>query len=928
MKDPGKSKSRFNFHTSTELAVKIVFFAAIIFALFILIHYSRADRMEPIVMDPVEFIEEWTVDDGNGNVFTTGRRYNAEKRYDKQFTITSYLPSDVKDNTFLCFQTGMDIRVYIGGELRRDYYEERDYAIPGENVKRFYLLIPLTEEDAGAEVRMERSPTIKNGQIVPETFVSTLGGIYALMMERYGLTFMLAEVVMIFSLVVIVVSVTMRFLYRHRIDMLYGALGIFVIAAWVMTNSFLYTFVFGHYHVDGIVNYLLCLMIPFGPLIYLNSVQHGRYRKSMTALMIISVVNCIFWSLLHFTRVYTFNDSLVYINIIMGLEALAAIALLIVDAVRGYTSEYRYTAIGFAGFLACSLIEIMYLLFLAPKYDELPMVAGLTFFLVFVVIQQVEDLRKAQAEKQRAIDLSEAKTKFLASMSHEIRTPINSILGMNEMILRENRDQVVNDYARSIKSSGKMLLMLVNDVLDFSRIEAGKLEITNGEFHLSDLLNDVLSMIGERAQEKDLELKTEMEGQIPDAIISDEFRIRQILINILSNGVKYTDEGSVTLSIGGEYEEENTFLLRFTIKDTGRGIRKEDQEHLFEAFSRADIRKNVSIEGTGLGLSIVKSILDSMNGSISVESAYGVGSAFRIALPVDVADKTPMDRRFMDRKPDTGNVEEVSEYHAPDARVLAVDDNQSNLTIVRLFLRQVDIEPDLCNSGQQAIDLCKKNKYDLILLDHMMPSPDGVETLHIIREDPDSLNRDTNAIVLTANAVAGSRQLYMDAGFADYLTKPIDNKLLEQTVRRFLPEDKIMTEKKEPAENPSEEKTVSPLRAKAETIEGLDYDDALFHCGGDESILQEVFEEIVVESTDRCIRMRNALKEKDLPTYRIEAHSIKSVMATVGLSALSERAKKNEFAARDGDLAFIESDAESFIDEYEDICQKIVSDVL
>jgi CheY-like chemotaxis protein len=376
-------------------------------------------------------------------------------------------------------------------------------------------------------------------------------------------------------------------------------------------------------------------------------------------------------------------------------------------------------------------------------------------------------------------------------MSHEIRTPINAILGMNEMIIRENKDGLINEYAQSVKSSGKMLLMLVNDVLDFSKIEAGKMEIAYSGFSMSLMLHDIMPMLKERADEKDLKLETRIVSDVPDGLISDEFRIRQILINIINNAIKYTDTGSVTLSVGGEYTGEDEFLLKFSIKDTGRGITEEDQKHLFEAFTRADVKKNRNIEGTGLGLAIVKSIVDSMGGEISVKSKYLEGSDFMIDIKTGIHDRTLLKDDFMEnRRNDDPEIMEC-DYLAPDASILAVDDNGMNLKIVKYFLNLAGIEPDLCNSGTKAAELCRQKKYDLILLDHMMPDPDGIETLKIIRNDEDSLNRETGSIVLTANALTDSRKTYMEAGFEDYLTKPLDAMLLVQTVKKYLPADKI-----------------------------------------------------------------------------------------------------------------------------------------
>lgn len=926
--------------------VKIVFVCMMLFSAVVFLEYVMRDEEGGVKIDEVEFIEHWTVVDGDGDTFETGRSYLAQKAYDKDFTIITNLPEQVENNTFLCFATGKNVKVYVGGELRKSFDERRDVKIPGGSVKRFYMLVPLKAGDAGAELRIERAATTRRGQIVPESFVGTLGGIYAYMMGHYGLTFMLAEVIQILSLVVIIVGFGMRIAYKRKINMLYGSLGIFIIASWIVTDSFLFPFVFGHYHIDGIINYMYCLMIPFGPAIYLNSIQHGRFNKSMAVIFILASVNAVIWPILHFAGIFPLYRALIYINAFLAVEAMVAFAILAVDIARGNTAEYKYTAIGFVGFILCGLYEIINLLFLAPSREELPMVVGLAFFLLFVVLQQVEDLRRTYAEKQRAIDLSQAKSRFLASMSHEIRTPINAILGMNEMILRENQDKVIQEYAAEIRSSGNMLLMLVNDVLDFSKIEAGKLEINEAGFQLSELLLDVLSLVKVRASEKNLMLSTEIRSEIPNGVIGDEFRIRQILINLLNNAVKYTDQGAVTLILGGEYKGEDQYLLHFIAKDTGRGIRKEDQENLFEAFSRADIRKNVNIEGTGLGLAIVKSIVDSMHGEIGVESEYGIGSQFWVKIPVHVVDKTPLTEESMEKRSAKDEKTNACDYVAPEANILAVDDNPSNLTIVKLFLKRTQVKADFCDGGEKAIEMCKRKKYDLILLDHMMPQPDGVETFHRIREDMDSLNRETPAIVLTANAVAGSRQMYLDMGFVDYLSKPLDSVLLEQTMKRFLPKEKIRGLESEKGDAPQKQNVTddesedlleflpqgasmdqeaeeSDLRSRLQTIDGLDYDALMMHCANDEGIAAEILADIAREGIGRCKKMRDVLRAEDYGQFGIEAHAVKGLMATIGLKEFSECAKKHEFAVKQGDIDFVRKNAEGFIRDYEALCGKL-----
>ncbi|MBO4338244.1 MAG: response regulator, partial [Lachnospiraceae bacterium] len=797
------------------LTVKVVMGVMLILNAFVFITYGIINRVDFGKDDPVRFIESWTVTDSAGNRITTGRDFVDEKLSNDNYSISATLPDDIRDNEYVFFYTFKDIEVYINGELRTDFVEKRDVNIPGGAIKTIYMMVPLEKADSGAGITLVRTSGVRTAQIVPETFISTRFGAFCYLMGQIGPSFLLAIVILIFSLVAFIVSLVLRFLYKLNISMTYGALGIAVIAVWIITDSLLFPIVFGMSYVNGLLNYLFCLMMPFAPAIYLNAIQKGRYKKSMSLLLLLSAANAVLWTTLHLTGVlYFYNDIVITAaNNVFVLLAVITIIILIADARKGNIVEYKYTFIGFMGFAICCIIELVLILMSSTYRDSLPMVMGLGIFLASIVIQQVSDLRRINIEKQHAIDISEAKTRFLASMSHEIRTPINAILGMNEMILRENKDKVIGEYSKSIKTSGKMLLMLVNDVLDFSKIEAGKLEISENRFLMSDMLYDVISLVKERADEKSLELKTKITDEIPDELVSDEFRIRQILVNLINNAVKYTEEGTVTVVLGGAYTEDNGYMLNLCVKDTGKGIPHEDQPYLFEAFSRADMKSNVNIEGTGLGLAIVKSIVESMNGTLGVNSKYGEGSEFWVKLPVEYVSRRPLGNDFMNERPGYDTLQEECSFTAPDAKILAVDDNQSNLTIVRLFLKRSGIKPDLCSSGIQAVDMCREKKYDLILLDHMMPQPDGIETLHIIRNDVTSLNRDTKAVVLTANAVAGSRQMYINEGFEDYLTKPLDSKLLEETVKNFLPADKVID---------IPEKTVSTVYEE-DDMEGLEF---------------------------------------------------------------------------------------------------------
>lgn len=412
-----------------------------------------------------------------------------------------------------------------------------------------------------------------------------------------------------------------------------------------------------------------------------------------------------------------------------------------------------------------------------------------------------EDLEEANL---RLATASEAKSSFLANMSHEIRTPINAVLGMDEMILRECKDKQILEYASDIDSAGHQLLSLVNDILDFSKIESGKMELHPVEYEMFSVMNDCYNMIFMRAKRKDLKFAIENDPGIPAFLYGDEVRIRQIIMNLLTNAVKYTKDGSVTLRFDFENTDEDNINLIISVKDTGIGISEENQKYLFDSFKRLDEKSNRNIEGTGLGLSITKKFSDMMGGTIEVDSTLYEGSTFTVTIPQKIADKGTvghfderLNRRSESVSPDpnqsTGN-EKQERFTAPHARILVVDDVKMNLNVVRLLLKNTGIQIDLASSGDECLKYTLLKRYDAILMDHMMPIMDGIEALHKVREQADGLNTETPVIALTANALVGAQEMYLSEGFVSYISKPVKGIDLEECLLKVLPEDKIVRE--------------------------------------------------------------------------------------------------------------------------------------
>ena len=421
-------------------------------------------------------------------------------------------------------------------------------------------------------------------------------------------------------------------------------------------------------------------------------------------------------------------------------------------------------------------------------YDEKSVAGQIITF--FDITDLHENNKKMEQLKIEADNANQAKSNFLANMSHEIRTPINAVLGMDEMILREATEENIIEYATSIKRAGETLLSLVSDILDFSKIESGKMTLINEPYNVPDLINDMINAFSLRMRQKGLSFITEIDSNIPKVLVGDEIRIKQIALNILSNAFKYTKEGYVKLKISSIIENDKCKLL-FSIEDTGSGIKKEALERLFETFERIDEKKNRHIEGSGLGLNITKNLLKMMGSDINVKSVYGRGSIFSFELCQDIIDKTPIGEISSEVVKTGVHEKNTEEFIAPKGRVLVVDDNMVNLTVMKGLLKKTQIKVDLALSGAEALRLTKLNKYHLIFMDHLMPELDGIETFVKMKEMEENLNIDTPCIVLTANAISGAKEQYMEAGFAEYMTKPIDITLLDTNLIKYLPKDLI-----------------------------------------------------------------------------------------------------------------------------------------
>lgn len=558
---------------------------------------------------------------------------------------------------------------------------------------------------------------------------------------------------------------------------------------------------------------------------------------------------------------------------------------------------------------------------------------GISIVIVHMLINRLLSWQETvnlqlKAASDTALAASKAKSQFLAQMSHEIRTPINAVLGMNEMILRESKSDEILDYSKNIQSAGRTLLTLINSILDFSKIEDGKMEIIPVRYEIGNLINDLINMTVERAKKKGLEFKTEINSNLPKILYGDDVRLRQIITNLLTNAVKYTPRGSVTLKIGGKQIDSDTFELEIRVQDTGIGIRAEDMEKLFQSFRRLDDEKTRNIEGTGLGIAIVQKLLGMMKSKLEVASEYGHGSEFSFKLIQKIIDRTPIgDFSAYEIKSFDNNIEKKY-LTASGAKVLAVDDNDMNLKVISGLLKRNKIIPDLAESGQQGIELAKKNFYHIIFLDNMMPGLNGIETLKIMRREK-ILSDKTSVVMLTASAMAGMREKYLGEGFDDYLSKPIEVGELENILSRHLPEEIISYGDEEKISEPEEVEEVSDPETFSvkerkifeETCPDFDLDTGLSYCMDSKSFLIEIMRSFKDDKKSEAIQA--AFDANDLKNYQILVHALKSTARTIGAVNLSEQAKKLELAAKNNNLDEIQAGHDDLMAAYKKVREEI-----
>ncbi len=841
-----------------------------------------------------------------------------------------------------------DVRVFLDGEVI--YQQELENI--STNVEH-YVDIPNIQQDSETWGELCIELTVVNQQedmVLQNVSIEIKNTIMVGLMGNNLADIVCCLLIVIMAIVMFVLALIRRYIGQSSRGELY--LGLFGLTAGVYcfigTETF---FLFFNIYEALVLQEYLMLMLPLFLALYFERNLRVIYPRRFIGLLCIVLCNALIqillewlggWDLIEMAEISTIVVGLVCMTSIVSLfqiesesgryqkflPIISLFMLLIAEVVKfilNYFSLYSFANVAELHGMTSSalMLAILHILQISKEYrldaEERVRAAELQNILL------AQANKDADAARQDALAANEAKGKFLAQMSHEIRTPINAVLGMDEMILRESKEQNVREYAMDIYTAGQSLLSLINDILDFSKIDSGKMEIVPVVYDLSSLIHDLVNMISQRAADKALQLEVEVDHEIPSRLFGDDVRIRQILINLLTNAVKYTHEGTVWLRVAGRVVND-IVVIRFIVEDTGIGIKAEDLPKLSAEFERIEEDRNRNIEGTGLGMSITIQLLTLLGSKLHVESEYGKGSKFYFELEQKIIEDTPIGDFGSKIQQIAENFSYTSKICAPEAKILVVDDNAVNRKVLRNLLKETQIQVTEAAGGAECLHLVQESHYDLIFLDHMMPEMDGVETLHRIKALSTFPCEDTPIVVLTANAVSGAKEAYLSEGFDDFLSKPIMPDKLETMIQTMLPE-KLLQSVTKSTQKLSQQTADNEMHLEdLPVVEGLDWNYAWLHLPDMELLAYTVkaFYDQIDTAADCLERAYGQISNIDqLESYRIQVHAMKSLAATIGILPLSGVARVLESAAKDGKIEVILSMTTIFLEEWRSYRQKL-----
>lgn len=834
-----------------------------------------------------------------------------EAKPNELLTVVMSLPEFKDANMCLCvFAANQNIGVYVDGELRQ-YYNDESVRLIGSYSASHFVMVPLHATDSGKEIAITYQTSLKEcAGTLTCPMLGTEADLMVWIFQNYFWQIVSALLIFAVGIMFIVLSVVVRFNHKRNHGLYY--LGIFsiIMALWILCQSNMRVFYCRNLNTTNLMTYMALMVAPIPMLMFMNDLMKYHYQKILNAAIIACLVNIAFSLVVALTGIADLIEIIWTTRIIITVTCTISILCFLVYRKTKQLNAPVAVGSGIVGFVATFIIEDRNMLH-ANTFDIGKYIGfGILFFLLMLGYAVEKGWVVQWKNYRRAIEENEFKNAFLANMSHEIKTPINTILGMNEMIARETKEEEVRHYAGNIYEAGNMLLALVNNVLDYTKLESGKMQIIPVRYDVGQLLSNVINTIQVKAEEKELCFDVDIDKNIPRVLYGDELRIRQAILNLLTNAIKYTEEGTVTLKAYYKEIGQKEICFYIIVKDTGVGIRKEDTERLYDSFVRLDERKNRSIEGTGLGLTITHQIMKMMHGDIQIESEYGKGSNFILTFKQTVMEETPLGEYedWYRTGITKGNYQE-NDYVAKDVKILVIDDNEMNLEVISGLLGKTQARIDIALSGEEGLIKARKERYDLVLLDQMMPGLSGIETLRQMQQLDDMGYKNVPIIALTADSVIGARDEYLRQGFTDYISKPVDYRTLIECLRKYLP-DRI--EKCYKLQN--KQKICEEYLGKC----GIHVKSAMKYVGDEIDQYIHLLELFTSSSgVEKQELLQKAYESLNWKHYTIYVHGLKNSARTIGADKLADIAFEHEQKSKNGDDTFIHENYTVLVQELE-----------
>lgn len=905
--------------------------------------------------DPLEFEKEWEYEFSDGTTGTTTLPANLSAGDVTSLTLTNTLPEITGDVTFVFRARHTIVKFYMDGELIYDQEADgrgavKDTVFPlSGNV---WNEVQLDAADSGKTITIVSEGIVKKYLVSPgEVYIGDRASFLLQLMHSRASTILGAIVLVVLSMILfalwLILSVSTKAKYN---ECLWLSIFTISVALWEFTETRCLQFTLPNVRAPSVFAFEILPLCPAAMAMYFT---YGRREKTVKLAHIAATIPLAVWVLnnaLHFLHVCDISETVIISQIMIACDTIFLGYIQISDVFyerktlgkEGSSFFWWVQVLGFLLLAPLLLIEVSKYIINAPhwsKDDATFATLGIIFYIVSLTFHSG---LKVASENIAAKEANRAKSQFLANMSHEIRTPLNAILGFDELILREANNPAIEAYAASIQNAGVSLLDIINTILDLSKIESGKMEIQEAEYSTVQLLDNVVSMVSALAMKKGLEIKLDIDEKLPEKLIGDDVRIRQVLVNIMTNAVKYTKKGSVTFTVKvlEQLENEGACRILFSVKDTGIGIREEDRGRLFEKFERLDFEQNKHTEGTGLGMSIVVKLLDAMGSKIELESVYGKGSDFYFVLKQKVANGHYLGTYQKETPVNDGLSEKGEHFIAPDAKILVVDDVRLNLQVACGLLARMKMQVDTAESGAQAIEMAGRCHYDVILMDHMMPEMDGITAAKKIRElavtTGDDYYKDVPILALTANAISGMREQFLEEGLQDFISKPVEGKVLETVLMKWIPVDKIIRGDEDTLQEAMRQRTEGNAEAKdlqegnqAEPVSEEETAAGDWHIeipGFDVEAAKGFFlsKEMYVETLHDYLesipdihgKIERFCAEGDIKNYTIVVHGLKSSSKLIGAMELSERARQLEECGHREDLDAIRQDTGALLELY------------